>query len=133
MKLNLCTIAIASMVLGVTARPGTNDGKTHDLAVHKARGMPVVGDLIVRRARESRDDSDDDDDDEDEDEDSSDSGMFNSTPASRDYSWGFFEGHVLFPASLYEFRISQLSHNHSFTAPSMCIGGLHNGLLTSNR
>lgn len=128
MKLNLCTIAIASMVLGVTARPGTNDGKTHGLAVHKARGMPVVGDLIVRRARESRDDSeDDDDDDEDEDEDSSDSGMFNSTPASRDHSWGSFEGHLLFLASLYEFRIS---HNFPTTIHLPCLQCVSAGFTT---
>lgn len=62
MKFNLCTVAIAAMALGVTARPATENVKVKSVVVrHKGKGM--VGDLFRR--------DDDDDDDEDDDDDSS--------------------------------------------------------------
>lgn len=44
MKFNLCTLSLAVMALGASARPATENAKARDVVVHKGRGL--VGDLI---------------------------------------------------------------------------------------
>lgn len=47
MKLDLHTLTLATMALGVTALPAADNNKAGDLSAHKVRG--AVGGLVVPR------------------------------------------------------------------------------------
>lgn len=94
MKFNLCTVAIAAMALGVTARPATDNMRVKSVAVrHQGKGM--VGDLF--RRDDDDDDEDDDkkkkheskDDDDDDDDSDSDSDSSSSSSATGGYSYSY--------------------------------------------
>lgn len=83
MKFNMCTVALAAMAVGVSARPSTEKAN-HKGAVIREAGKGSVGQLFRRASPwggsswpsilESKDtDEDEEDDDEDDDEDSDDS------------------------------------------------------------